>query len=302
MKIVFFGTPEFAAKILEALQSAKVDIVAIVTKPDTPQGRSLKLTPPSVKQLAEKLMPHVPILQPIKCSTPEMIEELKKFQADLFVVVAYGEILSQALLDVAPHGAINVHASLLPGYRGAAPIQRVLMNGEIETGISIIRLVKKMDAGDVLHAERLAIPPTMTGGELESALCHLGIRCLFKVLGDFEKGSVTATPQDDSQVTFAHKITQDECHLDWKKPAQELYNLVRALSPHPGAWCDCLVRGEKKRLKVYGAEVVEGPAQGLVVPCGEGALRLLTIQLEGKPKMAAPDFLRGIPSSQITFL
>lgn len=302
MRIIFFGTPDMAAHILDALIDHKVDIVAIVTKPDTPQGRSSKLIAPQVKLLAQNRIPNVPILQPVKCSSVEMIEQLKSFKADLYVVVAYGEILSQSLLDSCPQGAINVHFSLLPKYRGAAPFQRAIMNGEIETGVSVIRLVKKMDAGDVLAVEKYQIPPSMTSGELADALCALGIRCLFNVLDDFNNDTITATVQDHTQATFADKITPEECKLDWSRQAIELNNLIRALSPHPGAWCEVIIRGEKKRLKVYSAEVVDASNQNdLVVACGSGFLRLLTVQLEGKPKMQVSDFLRGISASQITF-
>lgn len=302
MKIVFFGTPDMAAHILDALIKAKVDIGAIVTKPDTPQGRSLKLTAPAVKLKAQQLLPDVPILQPVKCSTNEMIEALGRFKADLFVVVAYGEILSESLLNVAPLGAINVHFSLLPAYRGAAPVQRAIMNGEKETGVSVIRLVKKMDAGDILYAESCAIPNDMTGGELAEALCALGTKCLFHVLDDFAKGTINPIVQDHTLATFANKITTEECQLDWGKSAQSLCNLVRAMSPHPGAWCQVTLRGEKKRLKVFSAEVVDEPnSNDLIVACQTGFLRLVTIQLEGKPKMQASDFLRGIPASQVIF-
>jgi len=303
MRIIFFGTPDMAANILKSLIDAKVDIAAIVTKPDTPQGRSSKLIAPAVKQLAQTLAPNVPILQPIKCSSPEMLEVLKKYKADLYVVVAYGEILSESLLAIPPHGAINVHFSLLPAYRGAAPFQRAIMNGETETGISIIRLVKKMDAGDVIAAEKFVITNDMTSGQLADVLCTIGTQCLFKVLDAFENNTVTFTPQDHSKATFANKITIDECRLDWNKPSRELYNLVRALSPYPGAWCNVEIRGEKKRLKVFSAVPVDEPnTEDLVVACAQGFLSLLTIQLEGKPKMQVRDFLRGLPASCITFL
>ncbi len=297
MRIVFFGTPEMAAETLRALIAKQADIVAIVTKPDAAQGRSSKLVSPPVKEVAPS---HIPIYQPEKCSTSEMIEILRSLNADLFVVVAYGEILSESLLATAKYGAINVHYSLLPAYRGAAPVQRAIMNGEKETGVSVIRLVKKMDAGDVLYAKSMPITDAMTGGELAKSLCSLGIECLFTVLDNFS--TIQATVQDHSKVTFANKITPEDCHLDWKKPAKDLYNMVRAVSPHPGAWCEVQVKGEKKRLKVFACDVVDAPSKTeLVVPCAEGYLRLTTIQLEGKPKMQASDFLRGVPASHIAF-
>ncbi|MBS0634578.1 MAG: methionyl-tRNA formyltransferase [Verrucomicrobia bacterium] len=301
MKIVFFGTPEMASKTLDALVQKKVDVVAVVTKPDTPQGRSLKLTPPPVKTYAEAH--NIPVLQPEKASTPEFIEQLKGFHADLFVVVAYGQILSEALLASCPLGAINVHYSLLPKYRGAAPFQRALMNGDTETGVSVIKLVKKMDAGDVLASAPFTIPPTMNCGELADALCLLGIDCMFKVLDDFQNNTVKPIVQDHTEATLANKITVEECRIDWMKPAREINNQIRALAPQPGAWCEVIIRGEKKRLKIYSAEVIEAvEPKELTVSCGMDVLRLLTIQLEGKPKMAAADFVRGIPAYQVEFI
>lgn len=301
MKIVFFGTPDMAAHTLAALVEKKVEIAAVVTKPDTPQGRSLKLTAPPVKLYAEKHV--IPVLQPEKASTPEFIEQLKSFKADLFVVVAYGQILSEALLQAAPLGAINVHYSLLPKYRGAAPFQRALMNGDTETGVSVIRLVKKMDAGDVLASAPFTIPPTMNCGELAEALCALGIECLFKVLDDFQHNTLHPIVQDHSQATLANKITQEECRIDWLRPAKDIHNQIRALAPHPGAWCEVILRGEKKRLKIFASEVVDSiDPKDLTVSCGIDCLRLLTIQLEGKPKMAVNDFLRGIPAYQVEFI
>jgi methionyl-tRNA formyltransferase len=306
MKIVFFGTPEFAAHILEDLVRHKIDIVAIVTKPDRPQGRKLQLLPPAVKSAAERLLPQVPVFQPQKCSTPEFVATLQKFNADLFVFVAYGEIIKQEVLQLPPLGCINVHASILPQYRGASPIRRCLLDGAQETGISIIQLVKEMDAGDVLYTEKLSIPEQMTFKELESALCTMGSRCLLKTLSDFEQGSVTRTPQDHTQATFAHKIPPASYEIDLKKSAREVHNLIRALSPEPGAWLYVTIRGQKKRLKVLISEVctdedisqapgtsLPSPKNTLLVACGKGSIFFHEVQLEGKQKMAISDFLRG---------
>lgn len=303
MKIVFFGTPDVSAHHLEALVHSPHDVVAIVTKPDRPKGRSLKLVPPEVKTLRDSRFPQIPLFQPEKCSTPEMIEILRTFDADIFVVVSYGEILSQDILDLPRFGAINVHFSLLPKLRGAAPMQRALMQGEEESGISIIRLVKKMDAGDILSMKKMAIDPDMDCGMLQEALTAIGVQCLLGVLNDFEQGKVVAKAQDHARATFAEKITSEECHIDWKRAAYELHNLIRALSPHPGAWCDVLVRGEKRRLKVFQSELASESTHPhpLIVPCGQGRLSLKVVQLEGKPKMAAEEFVKGIPPSQIIF-
>ncbi len=305
MKIVFFGTPLFAAQVLEELAKQSIEIVAVVTKPDKPQGRSLKMQPPFVKLFAEKVLPGVPFFQPPKCSTKEFAEILRSFQADLFVVVAYGEIIKQEVLDIPRFGCINVHASLLPKYRGAAPIQRALMNGEKETGISIIQLVLEMDAGDVLEIQKIPIEINTTFPELEEALCELGTKCLVKVLKDFEQNSVTKAAQNPSLVTFAHKITSEECFIHWNKPALSIHNLIRAVTPHPGAWCFATVRGQKKRLKIlrseYDSELKIAPGalhsegKNLAVGAIDGAIWLKEVQLEGKQAMPIHELLNGIP-------
>jgi methionyl-tRNA formyltransferase len=301
MRIVFFGTPEFAATILKALSEAKASVVAVVTRTDKPQGRSSTPVAPAVKKTAIESLPGIPLLQPQKCSTPEMVEELKKFQPDIFVVAAYGEILSQAILDIPRLGCINVHGSYLPKLRGAAPIQRALMQGDIETGISIIRMVRKMDAGNVLYAEVLPIGPNANYGELERALAHLGATCLLHTLKDLEQGKMTEIVQDEAQVTFADKITSKDLEIDWKLPAYQIHNQVRALSPEPSAFCYVTIREQKKRMKILQTELVDtSNSASFEVTCGKGSLRLLTVQLEGKPAMKASDFLKGTPRNQIS--
>ena len=313
MKIVFFGTPVFAARHLEALVEQGIEVVAVVTKPDKPQGRNLVLQAPPVKTVAEKLLPQVPVFQPEKCSTPEFVEVLKAFQADLYVVVAYGEIIKQAVLDLPPLGSINVHASLLPFYRGAAPIQRCLINGEAETGISIIKLVLKMDAGDVVCMEKIPITPNTTFPELEEDLCTLGCKCLLKTIHNFEKGLLEGVPQDHNLATFASKITPEESQIDWRRSGIAIHNLIRGVTPHPGAWCNVLVRGQKKRLKIlrseYYPELNQMPGsvlgQGknaLAVACGEGGIWLKIVQLEGKQAMPITEVLKGISGNEISFI
>ena len=305
MKIVFFGTPDIAAKILSELVKTGHEVVGVVSKPDKPKGRSQRLEPPEVKVEALKSLPNIPIFQPVKCSTAETAESLRALQADIFVVVAFGEIISQEILNIPPLGCINIHASLLPKYRGAAPMQRALWHGESETGISIIKMVRKMDAGEVLYREALPIGINMTLGELESELCSLASKCLHKTLQAIENKTVVAVAQDEALVTFADKIDPQECLIDWSKTATEIHNQIRALSPHPGAYCYIMVRGEKKRLKILRSELVSeaaGPGKtittsknGIEVACSKGVIRLITIQLEGKPIMASSDFLKGTP-------
>lgn len=304
MKIIFFGTPLFAAEILKELAKHSIEIVAIVTKPDSPQGRALKLQPPHVKNYAESYLPGVPIFQPEKCSTPEFAEILKAFNADLFAVVAYGEIIKQQVLDIPRFGCINVHPSLLPLYRGAAPIQRSLMRGDRETGVSIIKLIREMDAGDILHVEKVPVDINTTFPELEEKLCEIGARSLLKVLKDFETDTVKPVAQEHSLVTFAPKVTSEECFIDWQKPAEFIHNLIRAVTPHPGAWCFVQVKGQKKRFKILRstcdldlqlaprASLLEG--KELAIGCGIGSIWLKEVQLEGKQAMPVSELLNGI--------
>ena len=304
MRIVFFGTSSFAARVLAKLVEHGHQIVAIVTRPDRSKGRHLQPTPPPVKETAQKIRPDIPIFQPEKASAPEFASILQTFQADLFVVVAYGEIIKKNLLEMPKLGCINIHASLLPKYRGAAPIQRSLMAGEKETGITIIEMSAQMDAGDVLAIEAIPISDQMTFGELEPQLCELSCKLLFDIIKQFEQGTIVRIPQDHTLATLAPKLTAEEEQIDWRKSSEVLHNQIRALSPTPGASCQILIGNDKKRLKIKRSEVVDKTGnpgailnfgkEGFVVACGEGALRLLEVQLEGKKKMSAGDFIRGI--------
>ena len=315
MKCIFFGTPEFASAILETLIQENINICAVITRPDTPQGRSLKLASPSVKLTTLEHLKEVPVLQPTKCSSPEFIETLRSFQADLFIVVAYGEILSQLLLEIPPKGCINVHASLLPAFRGAAPMQRSLMQGCTETGVTIMRMVRKMDAGAILDVEKMQVPEDMMIEELEQALRKLGAKALLRVIKRLENSPLSGVPQDESKVTFAQKITPQDCSISWRNSARDIHNQTRALSPFPGAVCEVVIRGEKKRLKIIKTHVFsdehEGETQAppgtfyqdsrfaLFVVCGTGILQVDEVQLEGKKRMPAAEFLKGIKVSEI---
>ena len=304
MKIVFFGTPPFAAEVLKALIESSHEVLAIVTRPDKPKGRSQKLLPSAVKETAQELCPHIPLYQPAKASTDEFAEQLKALEPDCFVVVAYGEIIKKNLLDVPKKYCLNVHASLLPQYRGAAPMQRALMNGEKKTGITIMEMVEKMDAGDMFEMAAVSVDEEMTLGELEVKLCQLAKPALLKVLGQIEQGIEKKSPQDPAEVTFAPKITQEDRQINWSRPAEEVHNQIRALSPQPGAYCFAQAGDEVKRLSIKKARVVsdrEGkPGDTLVqekdkwiVACGQKALALLEIQLEGKKSLSIETFLRG---------
>jgi methionyl-tRNA formyltransferase len=311
MKVIFFGTPQFAAQTLTYLLENDVQVVAVISKPDRSKGRSASLVATPVKEIA--LAHHLPLYQPELVSAPEFSQTLQSYEADLFVVVAYGEIIKQHLLDMPKLGCINLHASLLPAYRGAAPIQRSIMNGEAQSGITVMHMVKKMDAGNMIEAVTVDIGLNMTFGELEKALCEVGKKALLKVIKDFEKGRVEGTAQDHSQATFAPKIELEDCEVKWELPAQVLHNLVRGSNPHPGAWCYVLVRGEKKRLKImqtklhanqasHPGSILSDAKQNLIVGTPQGALELVQVQLEGKKAMQSAELIRGIPLQDLSFL
>lgn len=304
MKVVFFGTPGFSAIVLQYLLENGVDVCAVISKPDKPKGRSGEPVPTAVKVVALSQNPPIPIYQPEIVSAPEFAEVLKPYHADLFVVVAYGEIIKQHLLDLPKKGCINLHTSLLPKYRGAAPIQRAVIDGESETGVSIIHIVKKMDAGDVIEMVKVPIEENDTFGDIEKKLIEAGSKALLKVIKQFENGSVSATPQNQEAVTFAPKIELEDCEIDWAQPAQVIHNLVRGVNPYPGAWCRVTVKGQSKLLKIYSTLVQKGisgnPGEiltmdnsGIVVGCGQDSIKILELQLEGKKRMAPSELLRG---------
>ena len=302
MRIVFFGTPTFAETILNTLIDHKIDIVAVVTRPDKPKGRSKKLKPPPVKACAQKRLPAVPLHQPTKASTPEFAETLKALNADLFVVVAYGEIIKQFLLDIPPLGCINVHFSLLPKYRGAAPMQHALLHGDVKTGVTIIKMVMAMDAGPILAQAEMDVSLDLQCGELAEKLCAMGGELLLNVIKNIK--TITPTIQDESQVTLAPKIKPEHAKIDWSQSALSIHNQVRALNPAPGAWTTVELNGETKRLKILRSkplsENIEAyDKQGWIVSCGEGSLQLLEIQLEGKKPMLAKAFMAGVRQIKI---
>jgi len=303
MKVIFFGTPHFAAEILQFLVENKIQIVAVITKPDKPKGRSGTPVPTPVKEVAQSLS--LPFFQPPIVSDPSFASTFQNFNPDLFIVVAYGEILKQHLLDMPRKGCINVHASLLPKYRGAAPIQHSILNGDTKTGITIMHMAKKMDAGDIITMAEVPIGPDDIFPEVEKRLCEASKPTLLRVIHEIEAGTATRTPQNHDLATLAPKIELEDCLIDWKKPAQVIHNLVRAVTPAPGAWCMFQVQGEPKRLKIYktalepekqgtpGTLLSYGP-QGIFVACGKDTLKIIELQLEGKKRMSAEEFTRGL--------
>jgi methionyl-tRNA formyltransferase len=315
MKIVYFGTPAFAAIVLEYLlqhlPSHGIEVVAAVTKPDRAILRSATPVATPVKTVA--LQHNIPVYQPEIVSNLEFAPTLQSYEADLFVVVAYGEIIKQHLLDMPKIGCINLHGSLLPKYRGAAPIQRCLIDGEKETGVTIIHMVRKMDAGNMIAKASLPLDEEINYGQLEEKLCNLGKELLLKTILSLKEGPIPGTAQDESQVTFAAKIELEDCRIDWNKPAHTIHNLVRGVTPHPGAWCKVSIKGQEKRLRLLKTAVNESagpscnpgdliPSDQLTVCCQEGSLTLLEVQLEGKKAMNAKEFMRGLPPNSLTFL
>ncbi len=300
MRIIFMGSGEVGCPVVERLlASVQDELVAVVTQPDRPQGRKLQLAPCPVKAF---IAGRVPVLTPEKCGAPDFIAQLAALQPDLIVVAAYGQFLPRALLDLPPHGVINVHPSLLPKYRGAAPIQWAVARGEVETGVSIIYLVEKMDAGDIIQQERLPLPPDATAAELTPLLSALGAGLLMRAIEDIRAGAVRRVPQDDALATRAPILHKHDGRLDWSLPAQDLHNRIRGFFPWPGCYFEW-PRGSEKRVKVLKAASAAGDgeagtilpsdAHGLDVACGSGVLRLIEVQPEGKKPMSAAAFLNG---------
>ncbi len=307
MNIIFFGTSDFAAGVLDSLLQKSCDILAIVTRPDRPQGRSLQMQPSPVKQLYLQKQLSIPLYQPERASTSEFAEVLRRFTPDLFVVVAYGEIMKTNLLDIPKKGCINIHPSLLPKYRGAAPIPRSLMDGCLKTGVSIIEMVLQMDAGDLLAQEELVIPSNMNGAQLQQALLQMSCSLVWHVIENFDSCYLAKKRQDPSQVTFAAKVHPEDRQIFWVKKAEEVHNLIRALAPSPGAWCKIKMGDEVKRMTIKKSSVVEGvslpPGTILslkpewIIACGNNAIRIEELQLEGKQSVLTKQFINGLKSN-----
>jgi methionyl-tRNA formyltransferase len=263
--------------------------------------------PSAVKKLALSACPGVPLYQPEKASSEDFAQEIAKYEPDFFVVIAYGEIMGQQLLDIPKILPINIHASLLPKYRGAAPIQRCLMDGASESGVTIMEMVRKMDAGDMLEVVKIAISDEMTAGELEAAMAEVAGPAVFSVMKKFKSGRGVKIPQDEEKVTYAPKILSEDRLISWEKSARDIHNQIRALSPRPGAYCQVKTQDGLKRLIIRRSQVVEEvkstPKDNLkyengqwIVGCGSDALSLLELQLEGKKALLIEEFLKGLPS------
>jgi methionyl-tRNA formyltransferase len=300
MRLIFMGTPDFAVPALVEIAARGHEVVAVYTREAKQAGRrGLELTPSPVEREATKL--GLKVLTPKTLREPAAQAEFASFKADAAVVVAYGLILPKPVLEAPALGCFNIHASLLPRWRGAAPINRAIMAGDAESGVSIMKMDEGLDTGDVAMADRLPIAPDMTAGELHDALSRLGADAIVRALAALERGSLSFTPQPVEGVTYAAKIDKAETRIDWGKPWSEVHNHIRGLSPFPGAWFEL---ADGTRVKVLRTTRGEGQKNNNAVPgtvldarltiaCGDGAVRLVQVQRAGAKPMSAEDFLRG---------
>jgi methionyl-tRNA formyltransferase len=307
LRLIFMGTPDFAVPTLVEIVGRGHEVVAVYTRAAKPAGRGMEPKPTPVEREARRL--ELPVLTPTTLRTPEALAALKAHGADAAVVVAYGLILPKPILDVVPLGCFNLHASLLPRWRGAAPINRAIMAGDRETGVMVMKMEEGLDTGPIAMAERVPVPPDMTAGQIHDALARRGADLMVRALSAIERSSLTLTPQPTDGVTYAAKLTNAETRIDWSRPAQAVHDHIRGLSPFPGAWCELAIDGKPVRLKVLRTTVAAGSAppgtlidDALTVACREGAVRILELQRAGRQAMKAEDFLRGQPLSHGTTL
>jgi len=305
-RILFFGSPEFAIPSLRALMESpdkEDEVIGVVTQPDRPKGRGRKPAPPPVKELALKY--GLPVYQPETVKDEAFLEEVERLAPDLLVVAAFGQILPKRLLEIPPLGGINVHPSLLPKYRGAAPIQWTLMRGETVTGVTIMRLSPRMDSGEILFQRAMAIEPEDTFGTLHDKLAIFGAEMLLETLHRMKRGMLNPVSQDESLATYAPKIKKEDCLIEWQKSAQEIANLIRGLDPKPGAYTYL----EGKLLKLFRPKVIpftakenqpgtilEAKKEGLQITTGNGILLVKEVQLEGKKRLPVAEFIKGHPN------
>ncbi|MBR0823663.1 methionyl-tRNA formyltransferase [Bradyrhizobium liaoningense] len=297
LRLIFMGTPDFSVPTLLELVAHGHEIAAVYTRAPKPGGRrGLQLQPTPVEEAARKL--GVPVLTPKSLKTPEALDEFRAFDADAAVVVAYGMILPQAILDAPKLGCYNLHASLLPRWRGAAPINRAIMEGDAESGVMVMKMDVGLDTGDVAMAERIAITDNMTAVDLHDRLSRLGADLMVRAMAALARGGLQLKKQSEDGVTCAAKIDKAEARIDWIRPARAVLRHIHGLSPFPGAWAEL----ENARVKILRCELAKGSgAPGavlddqLTIACGEEAIRIVELQREGKGRMQAADFLRGVP-------
>ena len=301
MRVVFMGTPDIAATCLKKILADGFDVVGVYTQPDRPKNRGMKLAFSPVKEVA--LAHDIPVYQPENFREDETVEQLRALRSDVVAVVAYGRILPQRVLDIPPKGCINIHASILPSYRGSAPYQWAVLDGLQETGVTAMYLCREMDAGDMVDVAKTQIGENETAGELLDRLAVLGADLLSETLTKLEKGTVTATAQDSSLATYAPMLDKSMCPIDWSKSAQQVHNHVRGMNPWPVATTEL----GGKRFKVYATAILPDTTDaapgtvlgltktGLKMACGGGVVEIRILQAEGGKRMAAPDYFRGHP-------
>ncbi|OJU35588.1 MAG: methionyl-tRNA formyltransferase [Rhizobiales bacterium 68-8] len=300
LRVIFMGTPDFAAATLAAIAGAGHAVAAVYTQPPRPAGRrGLELTKSPVHRLAESL--GVEVRTPVSLKGEDEQAAFHDLKADMEVVVAYGLLLPKAILEGTRLGAYNGHASLLPRWRGAAPIQRAIMAGDAETGMMVMKMDEGLDTGPVALAQRVAIGPDMTAGEVHDALAASGARLMVEALAALEAGTLRLTPQDPDGATYARKISKEETRIDWRLPAADIHNRIRGLSPFPGAWCEMPAAGGVERVKLLRSTLAQGGGvpgaildDRLAIACGEGAVRLVELQRAGGRPVDAAAFVRGL--------
>lgn len=298
MRVVFLGTPEFAVPTLSELVARGHEVVAVYTREPAAAGRGMSERKSPVQEIAEKF--GISVHHPKTLRGEEAADLFRSHAADVAVVVAYGLILPKAILEAPAHGCLNLHASLLPRWRGAAPIHRAIMAGDAETGVMVMKMEEGLDTGPVALAERISIERNVTTGELHDKLMLLGADLMARALAALARGSLSFTPQAAEGVTYANKIAKAESKIDWTKPARDVHNHIRGLSPFPGAWFEAQIEGKPVRVKVLRSETAAGGGkpgmlldEHLTVAAGEGAVRLLEVQRAGAKAMSAEEFMRG---------
>ncbi|MEP0235975.1 methionyl-tRNA formyltransferase [Roseibium sp.] len=301
LRIIFMGTPEFSVPTLMEIVGHGHDVVACYSQPPRPAGRGMELKKSPVHEAAESF--GIPVFTPASLKDPEEQQKFIDLDADVAVVVAYGLLLPKAVLEAPREGCLNLHASLLPRWRGAAPINRAIMAGDAETAVQVMRMEEGLDTGPVCMSETVAIGDNTTAGELHDQLSGLGSDLMVRALAALSRGALNQMPQAESGITYARKLSKDETRIDWALGAKGVHDHIRGLSPFPGAWCEMMLAGKAERVKVLRSQLAEGagPAgevlaldgNGPVVGCGTGAVRLVQVQRAGKKAVSGEDFLRG---------
>lgn len=302
LRLIFMGTPELACASLKALIASPLfEVIAAVTQPDRPKGRDLKLLPSPVKDLASKA--RLPVLQPERARAEDFLAHLRTLTPDLIAVAAYGQILPKALLELPLHGCLNVHTSLLPKYRGAAPIQWAILNGDAETGVTIMKMDAGLDTGEILTQHKTPITDKDTAQTLHDRLAEMGADLLVKTIPDYVAGKIVPQPQPGESASYARKIKKEDGQIDWAQSARWIWNRVRGLVPWPGAFTFQQKDGQRLLLKIWQAEpiaaagapgqILQADKSGILVGCGEGGLRILQLQREGGRRLGSAEFLAG---------